>query len=289
MVMMVLMIVVVIVMVFMLMLMLMVVVVVMMVLMVVVMMMFMLMLMVVVVVMMVFVLMIMVVAVAVRIVALLGTVCLQSLQRSLEGILLFHGLHDLLTGQLFPGSGDNDSLGVFLPQQGHSLEQPILLHAAGAGEDDGACVFDLVVVELTEVLHIDLALGGIGYGHHAADLHIVGLSPLDSLGHVAELAHAGGLNEDPVRMVLCHDLLEGLTEVTHQGAADAAGVHLCDLDTGLLEEATVNADLAKFVLDQDDPLAAVDLLEQLFNEGGLTSPKETGENIDFRHIYTPSE
>jgi hypothetical protein len=101
-----------------LMLMVMVVMVLMLMLMLVVVMVLMLMLMVVVMMVFVFMLMVMIVmmvAVAVRVVALLSTVGLQSLQRSLQGVLLLHGLHDLLTGQLLPGSGDNDGLGVRLP------------------------------------------------------------------------------------------------------------------------------------------------------------------------------
>ena len=66
-------------------------------------------------------------------------------------------------------------------------------------------------------------------------------------------------------MVLLHDLVQGLAEVPHQGAADAAGVHLGDLDAGLLEEAAVNADLAELVFDQHDLLALQGVLQQLFN------------------------
>ena len=49
-------------------------------------------------------------------------------------------------------------------------------------------------------------------------------------------------------------LPQRLAEVAHQGAADAAGVHLGDLDAGVLEKAAVNADLTELIFDQNDLL-----------------------------------
>ena len=203
---------------------------------------------------------------------------------SLEVVLGGHGLQDLLAGQGVPGSGDDGSGGVLLAQHGHSGGDLFLGGVLGAAQDDAACVADLVVVELTEVLHIHLDLVDVGHGDEAAQLNIQMLGhALDSAGHVGQLADAGGLDNDAVGVVLLHHLLQSGAEIAHQRAADAAGVQLIDLDAGLLQKAAVDADLAELVLDEHDLLACKGLFDELLDKGGLTGAKEAGENIDFGH------
>ena len=84
--------------------------------------------------------------------------------------------------------------------------------------------------------------------------------------------HAGGLDDDAVGGVVGQHLLQGGAEVAHQGAADAAGVHLGDLHTGVLEKTAVDADLAELVFDEDDLLTVEGLVQQLFDESGLAGP-----------------
>ena len=203
---------------------------------------------------------------------------------SLEVVLGGHGLQDLLAGQGVPGSGDDGGGGVLLTQHGHSGGDLFLGGVLGAAQDDAACVADLVVVELTEVLHIHLDLVDVGHGNEAAQLNIQMLGhALDSAGHVGQLADAGGLDNDAVGVVLLHHLLQSGAEIAHQRAADAAGVQLIDLDAGLLQKAAVDADLAELVLDEHDLLACKGLFDELLDKGGLTGAKEAGENIDLGH------
>ena len=205
-------------------------------------------------------------------------------QLSLEVVLGGHGLQDLLAGQGVPGGGDDGSGGVLLAQHGHSGGDLFLGGVLGAAQDDAACVADLVVVELTEVLHIHLDLVDVGHGDEAAQLNIQMLGhALDSAGHVGQLADAGGLDDDAVGVVLLHHLLQSGAEIAHQRAADAAGVQLIDLDAGLLQKAAVDADLAELVLDEHDLLACKGLFDELLDKGGLTGAKEAGENIDLGH------
>ena len=205
-------------------------------------------------------------------------------QLSLEVVLGGHGLQDLLAGQGVPGGGDDGSGGVLLAQHGHSGGDLLLGGVLGAAQDDAACVADLVVVELTEVLHIHLDLVDVGHGNEAAQLNIQMLGhALDSAGHVGQLADAGGLDDDAVGVVLLHHLLQSGAEIAHQRAADAAGVQLIDLDAGLLQKAAVDADLAELVLDEHDLLACKGLFDELLDKGGLTGAKEAGENIDLGH------
>ena len=205
-------------------------------------------------------------------------------QLSPEVVLGGHGLQDLLAGQGVPGGGDDGSGGVLLAQHGHSGGDLLLGGVLGAAQDDAACVADLVVVELTEVLHIHLDLVDVGHGDEAAQLNIQMLGhALDSAGHVGQLADAGGLDNDAVGVVLLHHLLQSGAEIAHQRAADAAGVQLIDLDAGLLQKAAVDADLAELVLDEHDLLACKGLFDELLDKGGLTGAKEAGENIDLGH------
>ena len=140
---------------------------------------------------------------------------------------------------------------------------------------------DLVIVELAEVLHIHLDLVHVGHGHKAVQDDGQGFGhAFHGAGHVGQLAHAGGLDEDAVGVVGFHHLLQGFPEVAHQGAADAAGVQLVDLDAGFPHEAAVNADLAEFIFDQDDALPGEALLDQFFDERGLACAQKAGKNIN---------
>ena len=205
-------------------------------------------------------------------------------QLCLEVVLGGHGLQDLLTGQVVPCGGDDGSGGVLLAQHGYGSGDLLLAGGLGAAEQDAACVADLVIVELAEVLHIHLDLVHVRYGDKAVQLHVQVLGhAFHSAGHVGELAHAGGLDDDAVRVVLLHHLLQCGAEVAHQRAADAAGVQLVDLDAAFLQKAAVDADLAELVLDQNDLLAGKGLFDELFDQGSFTGAKEAGENIDFGH------
>ena len=155
-----------------------------------------------------------------------------------------------------------------LPEQGHGGVQPDLGNIGGAAEHDGGGVFHLIVEELAEVFHIHLALGGVHHGDQSVQLD-VGRAALHGFGHVGQLAHAGGLDEDAVRGESLHDLGKGLGKVAHQGAADAAGAHLADLDARVAQEAAVDGDVAEFVLDQHQTLAFVCFFDELLDQRGL--------------------
>lgn len=199
---------------------------------------------------------------------------------------LFDGGEDGLAVQLVPRSRQNGGVGVLLAQhRGGSLEL-FLRELLRAGKNDRAGGLDLVVVELTEVLHIDLDLAGVGHGDIAVELELAQAlvdGALDGDDDVRELADAARLNEDAVGVELRHDLFERLVEVTDEGAADAARGHLGDLDAGLLQKAAVDVDLAEFVLDQHELFAAVGFRDQLFDERGLAGAQKAGENVNFRH------
>ena len=198
---------------------------------------------------------------------------------------LLDGAEDGLAVQYVPGGGQDGSVGILLPQQGHGGLQLLLAQLLRPAEDDRPGGLDLVVVELAEVLHVDLDLGGVGHGNEAVQLHIRHVldGVLHRHDHVTELTHPGGLDEDAVGVELLVDLLQRLVEVAHQRAADAAGGHLADLHAAVLQEAAVDADLAELVLDEHQLLALERLRQQLFDQGRLAGAQKAGYNVDFCH------
>ena len=193
-----------------------------------------------------------------------------------------HHRDDLRAGQGGPVGGHDGGGGVLFGQQGHGVGDLLLAGVAGAAQDDAGRMADLIVVELTEVLHIHFDLVHVGHRDKAVQLDGQGFGyAFHGAGHVGQLAHAGGLDEDAVGMVGFHHLLEGFPEVAHQRAADAARVQLVDLNARFPHETAVNADLAKFVFDQDDALPGEALLNQFFDERGLACAQKAGKNINF--------
>ena len=200
-----------------------------------------------------------------------------------QGGLSLHGGDQLLSGELAPGGGDDGSNGVVLPQNLYGSIQLGLGNGIGTGQDDGGGSLHLVIVEFSEVLGIDLDLARIHNSHGIAQGHIRAGDLVHSADHIGQLAHAGGLNDDPIGVVLVDHLGQCLAEVTHQRAADAAGVHLRNIDTGILQEAAVNADLAELILNQHQLLALVALGNHLLDQRSLASAQEAGVNINLCH------
>ena len=155
----------------------------------------------------------------------MGLVCLNGLGQQLghQITLAVHHRKDLLAVQLLPVGGHNGSGGVLFLQHGHSGGNLFFVGAAGAAQDNAAGMADLVIVELAEVLHIHLDLFHIGHRDKAVQLHrqLLGHA-LHRTGHIAQLAHARGLDQNTVGGILLHHLAQCLAEIAHQAAADAA-------------------------------------------------------------------
>ena len=197
-------------------------------------------------------------------------VMLQLLQLLLEGALALHGLQQLCSGQLIPRGNHQRCVFIVFSQHGHSRVQFFLRDGIGAGENDGVCRFDLVVVELAKILHIDLHLAGIHNSNLVSQHHIVLQHLLHSSHHIGQLTHAGGLDHNSVRMVLLDHLVQRFAKVAHQRAANTAGIHLRDVDARILQKTAVNADLAKLIFNQNQLLTLVSLLDHLLDQSRLT-------------------
>ena len=213
---------------------------------------------------------------------------LQSLQVLLDGRSALHSLQKLFSGQFRPGGGYQRCSLIMLAQQLHSGIQLCLRNGIGAGQNDGGGCFDLIVVELAKVFHIHFDLTGIGHGHTVAKAHILSGDLFHCSHHIGQLAHTGGFNDHPIGMVLGNDLVQSLSKVAHQRAANAAGVHLGNVNARFLQKATVDTDLTKLIFDQHQLLTAVGFLNHFFDEGGLAGSQEARINIDNCHNASPS-
>ena len=149
--------------------------------------------------------------------------------------MLLHSLKYRLTRDLIPGSRNENSLVIVLTDQLNCLFELCVAAILGAAEDYSLCVLDLVVEELTEVLHIHLALNGVNYRDEViyGDASLLG-NIRDGLDNVRELAYARRLDDDAVGFELLHNLYQCPAEIADQSAADAAGIHLGDLDAAVL-------------------------------------------------------
>ena len=85
-----------------------------------------------------------------------------------NGVLAFHCFQQLIACQLIPGSGDECRIRIMLPEQCNGSIQLSLYNITCTGQDDGGSRFDLVIVELTEVLHVNLDLGCIHHSYRTA-------------------------------------------------------------------------------------------------------------------------
>ena len=92
---------------------------------------------------------------------------------------------------------------------------------------------------------------GIHHSNGIAQGHIVGGNLFHGTDDIGQLAYTGRFDDNPVGMVLIYDLGQSLAEITHQTAADAAGVHFGNIDTRVLEETAIDADLTKFIFDKN--------------------------------------
>ena len=229
---------------------------------------------------------VMLVLVAVALLAILVVVVM--LHMDLDRAAGLDHLQHHLGGQLVPGGGDHAHAGMGLLDEDAALLHAVSREQLGAAEDDGIGGLDLIEEELAEVLHVHAALARVHHGGAAGDLQLgmLSLALFHRRDDLAQLANAAGLDDQAVGIVFLDQLVHGLLEVAHQGAADAAGVQLIHDDAGILHERAVHAHVAVLVLQQDDLLSTgLDAAEQLLDQRGLARAQEAGNNVDLDHVH----
>ena len=202
-----------------------------------------------------------------------------------KSLLLFHGLQDGLSGNLIPWRGHDGRMVVVFSQKLNAFIQLLLGESVGVAEDDGARVFHLILIELAEVGHIDPRLLRVDDGRESVQFDPVILQILYSDDHVTQLAYAGRLDQDPVRIIGVDDFVERAPKIPHQRTADASGIHLVDLYSGVLQESAVDADLTEFVLDQHDLLIFICFGNQFSDQRCFACSQKSRKNIYFCHVF----
>ena len=184
----------------------------------------------------------------------------------LQRIGLFHGFQNLHAIQLPHRRGNHSGILIVLPDQLYTV---INLLSAGdicPAQDNCGSMLDLVDKKFAEIFDIDFRLAGIHNGYQRANLTVFSAHRTRRTNDIAQLANTAGLNQDPIRMIGLQHLLQGLSEITYQTAADASAVHLCDLDAGFLHKATVNSDFTKLIFNQYNLLVCVGILQQFLDQ-----------------------
>ena len=234
-------------------------------------------------------LMVMVMVVLVLILVFIVVVCVQDfLKQSLLQISgALNGIEDHFAVEFRDGCRDDGGVLIVLAKELHTLGDFFFADLVCPCQDDSTCIGDLVIEEFAKILEIDFALGCVYNCCGAVEVHLRVLgSIVDGTHNVRELADTGGLDQDALGSIGGHDFPEGGAEITDQRAADAACVHLTDLNAGLFKESAVNTDLTEFVFDQNDFRACKSIFEKLFNECRLAGTQESGNDIYFCHCNT---
>ena len=211
---------------------------------------------------------------------------LQVFQFQCQGCLSIHSLQQLHAGQFIPRCCNDRSLCIVLTQHRHRQIQFLLRNHIRTGKNDRRSRFNLIIIKFAKILHVDLYFARIYYRHGKAQSHFIIRNFFNRTNDIRQLANTGRFNYNSIRSVLFNYLGKSLTKVTHQTTANAARVHLSDLNTGILKEATINTDLTKFIFNQDKFLPCICLSDHLLDQGRLASAQKAGIYIDFRHIHT---
>ena len=209
---------------------------------------------------------------------------LKLLNSSLESILLLHSCENDGTVKLVPRCSNDGGIWVVLSDKLERGMDFIFLCNIGMRKNYARCIGNLVVVELTKVLHIHLTLVDVGNGSKAVELCALGVRGANSLDNVRKLTDTAGLYNNAVGVEFVKYLNERLGKIADQGAADTARVHLGNLNTRVLKETAVDAYLAKLILDKHELFTLVRFLDKLFYKRCFACSEEAGKNIYFRHF-----
>ncbi len=102
----------------------------------------------------------------------------------------------------------------------------------------------------------------------------------ECLSHGTGIGHAGGLNQDVVELVAAlHEITQDADEVSANGAADAAVIHLEDLFFGANHQFLIHADFAELVFDHRNAFAVL-FAKDAVEQGSLAGSQEASQDRD---------
>jgi hypothetical protein len=206
----------------------------------------------------------------------------------LKGGFSFHSLKQLRARKLFPRSGNDNSRCVMLLKKSHTIRDLLIGNISGVAEDDATCIRNLIVEKFAEILHMHLAFVRVNNGGKAVKLSTFGVGILNRLDNVGKLAYARGLDKNAIGGIFSDNLLERLSKIANQRAADTSRIHFVYLYACLGKKAAVNTDLTEFIFDKNDFFTLVRFFNKLLYKSGLSCTEKARENVNFSHLYLPS-
>ena len=197
----------------------------------------------------------------------------------------FNDFQQRISGQVIPRRRHDADARMLFFHQRTALLDALRGQQLRAAENHRRARLNLVEEELAEVLHIHAALARVHNGRAAGhnEVTVAFLRALDGGEDFAQLAHAGRLNQQAVRMILRNQVINRLLEVAHQRAADAAGIEFIDDDARILHKAAIHADFAIFIFQQDDFFLRNAARQQLLDERRFARAQKTRNNVDLNH------
>ena len=199
----------------------------------------------------------------------------EPLQLRFKGVLLFHSLQDLGSVNGGPVRRNDGRCRILLTQKRYTLIQLRLGDVCCPGKNNTAGVLDLVIIELAEVLHEDLALFRVHNCCKAVEHQFIVLDALDRADDIGQFSDAGRLDQDPFRSIGIEHLLKGFSEIADQAAADAPLAHLGDFDPRFTHESAVHTDFTELIFNQNKLLAFVSLSDQFLDQRRLSRAEKT--------------
>ena len=149
--------------------------------------------------------------------------------------LIFHNSFDLLRLQLFYRCSNDMSTLVEAADQLNGFLNFLLICHIGAAQNNSTRISNLIREKFSEISQVHFAFFHIRHCGITVELDLTFIfHVLHSLDHIGQLSYTGGFNNDAVRMVFLHHLHQRCTKITYQGTADAAGIHLADLNSCFL-------------------------------------------------------
>ena len=149
--------------------------------------------------------------------------------------LIFHNSFDLLRLQLFYRCSNDMSTLVEAADQLNGFLNFLLICHIGAAQNNSTRISNLIREKFSEISQVHFAFFHIRHCGITVELDLTFIfHVLHSLDHIGHLSYTGGFNNDAVRMVFLHHLHQRCTKITYQGTADAAGIHLADLNSCFL-------------------------------------------------------
>ena len=197
-----------------------------------------------------------------------------------------HGGKNLHSVQFRPRSRNQSCPIVHGFQQFRRLQDPLFPGCIGPAHDDEIRICNLIGEELAKITGIHFCFAGIDHGDFRADLRTV--HAFNSRSNIRKFAHARWFNQDPVRRIIRNHLFQRFCKVADQCTADAAGVHLCNLYTGVLQKTAIDRDFTEFVFNQNQLLPGVSFLNEFADQGRFACSKKSRKNVNFRHEYVSS-